>query len=220
MSNEIPLAPSALDMDWKLFRDHGGKMTFQEKLKKLKACSDAVEWVGNRTAKQAWNECQRGDWMLWLIGNSNPKNTLALRRKIVLCACDIAETSLKYIPKTENRSAEALRIARAWAHGEKISTDQLIAASDAAGAASAAARSARDAAGAASAAASAAASDAAWVAASDAAWVSAWAAWAAIAAAWAARAAASDAASAAAWASSANIVRKYFQNPPKLGVKK
>jgi hypothetical protein len=36
-------------------------MKFQDQLKKLGACSDAVEWVGNRDEKTAWAECKRGD---------------------------------------------------------------------------------------------------------------------------------------------------------------
>ena len=40
-------------------------MTFKEELQRLHACSEAVEWVGDRTLEQAWNECERGDWMLW-----------------------------------------------------------------------------------------------------------------------------------------------------------
>jgi hypothetical protein len=38
---------------------------FQDSLKALKACRRAVDWVGDRTASQAWDECERGDWMLW-----------------------------------------------------------------------------------------------------------------------------------------------------------
>ena len=46
-----------------------------------------IEWVGDRDAKTAWAECKRGDWMLWLVNKSNPKMTLALRKKLVKCAC-------------------------------------------------------------------------------------------------------------------------------------
>ena len=96
-------------------------MKFKDKLVKMGACDDAVEWVGDRDEKTAWAECKRGDWMLWLIKNRHPKVTLAYRKKLVLCTCDIAETVLKHVPADEKRPAEAIRIARAWANGEKVS---------------------------------------------------------------------------------------------------
>jgi hypothetical protein len=127
-------------------------MKFKDRLKNLKACSAAIEWVGSRTAASAWKECKRGDWILWLIDKSNPKITLAMRRKLVLCACDIAETSLKHVPAGEKRPAEALRVARAWARGEKVSLDEVKTAAYAAYAAYAAAYAAYAAANAANAA--------------------------------------------------------------------
>ena len=103
-------------------------MTFKEKLEKLNACKSAIEWVGDRDIKTAWAECKRGDWMLWLVNASNPRITLAMRKKLVLCSCDIAESVLKYIPQDEKRPAEAVRIARAWANGEKVSLNDVNAA--------------------------------------------------------------------------------------------
>jgi hypothetical protein len=42
-------------------------MTFADQLRKLHACDEAVEWVAERTLEQAWAECERGDWMIWLL---------------------------------------------------------------------------------------------------------------------------------------------------------
>ena len=173
-------------------------MTFQDQLKKLGACSDAVEWVGNRTAQKAWDECKKGNWMLWLINNSKLKVTLAIRKKLVLCACDIAETSLKYLPKDEKRPAEALRVARAWVKGEKT-IEEVKTAAKAANAANAAN-------------AAYAAANAVYAAAY--AVNAAYATYAANAAAKAANAA--NAANAAANAANAAIVRKYFPKPPRV----
>ena len=39
-------------------------------LERLGACADAREWVGDRTLDQAWAECERPDWMLWLHARS------------------------------------------------------------------------------------------------------------------------------------------------------
>ena len=40
---------------------------FRDQLVALDACPEAVRWVGNRTLEQAWRECERSDWMLWLL---------------------------------------------------------------------------------------------------------------------------------------------------------
>lgn len=44
------------------------------KMKKLltdmNACTEAIEWVGDRDLQKAWEECERADWMLWLAGRS------------------------------------------------------------------------------------------------------------------------------------------------------
>ena len=31
------------------------------------ACKSAVEWIGDKTKEQAWNECERGDWLWWYL---------------------------------------------------------------------------------------------------------------------------------------------------------
>jgi hypothetical protein len=176
-------------------------MKFKDTLKKLGACGDAVEWVADRTEKQAWAECKRGDWMMWLIKKSHPKKvSLAYRKKLVLCACDVAETSLKYVAKDEKRPAEAIRIARAWANGEKVTLKEVEAAANAAYAAANAANAAYAAYAAAYAAYAANAANAA---------NAAYAAYAAAYAAYAANAA--NAAYAAYAAAYADIVRKYFK---------
>lgn len=36
----------------------------------MNACTEAIEWVGDRDLQKAWEECERGDWMLWLAGRS------------------------------------------------------------------------------------------------------------------------------------------------------
>jgi hypothetical protein len=39
----------------------------QIRLKELNACSEAIDWVGSRTFEEAWKECERPDWMFWLL---------------------------------------------------------------------------------------------------------------------------------------------------------
>ena len=45
-------------------------MKFRDQLKAMGACSEAVAWVDNRTLEQAWAECERSQWMLWLLRKS------------------------------------------------------------------------------------------------------------------------------------------------------
>ena len=179
-------------------------MKFKEQLEDLSACEESVEWVGDRDLKTAWEECARGDWMLWLAAR------LKVDRKLVaLATCDCAETSLNFVRADEGRPAAALRIVRAWCAGEATLDEVKGAAGAAADAADASYADA----------AASAAADAAYAAAADA------AAYAAGAAAYAAGAAAgaADAAYAAArrlsLARSADIVRKRISAEILLEVK-
>jgi len=135
-------------------------MKFKEQLEDLNACEEAVEWVGDRDLKTAWEECVRGDWMLWLAARLKVDSKL-----VALAACDCAETSLNFVLADEGRPAAALRIARAWCAGEVTLDEVKVAASDANAAASYAASYAADAAACAAAACAAYAADAAYAAA-------------------------------------------------------
>jgi len=43
-------------------------MTFQQYLNnKIYACRQAREWATDKTAAQAWNECERADWLMWWV---------------------------------------------------------------------------------------------------------------------------------------------------------
>ena len=34
----------------------------------MNACRPAVEWAETqRNMRQAWRDCERGDWMIWLL---------------------------------------------------------------------------------------------------------------------------------------------------------
>jgi hypothetical protein len=41
-------------------------MTFREELVEQKACSEALDWVGDKTLIEAWEQCEQAQWMLWL----------------------------------------------------------------------------------------------------------------------------------------------------------
>ena len=83
-------------------------------LKELNACQSAIYYAESKPSlEQAWNDCNRGDWLLWFAGR------LKIDRKIlVLAACECAELALVYVPKQEKRPAEAIATTRAWCRGE------------------------------------------------------------------------------------------------------
>ena len=90
-----------------------------------------LEMVGNQ---QAWEECDRADRMLRMLGRMAGHPGWPSRQQVILLECDCAETVLDFIPSGENRPKEAIEIARRWANGEDISPANLRAAADAAAA--------------------------------------------------------------------------------------
>ncbi len=133
---------------------------------RLDACHEAREWAAGKTLEQAWAECPRGDWMLWLAGMLDVD-----RKVLVRAACACARLALPHVPAGELRPLKSIEAAEAWTRGEATIED-VRAAADAAWAAAWAASAA---AGAASAAANAAraAEEEAWAAACAAAWTAA-----------------------------------------------
>jgi len=87
-------------------------------LRKLDACSDAIDYVGSKSPSEAWAKCQRADWMLWLCGKMTGHPTWPSRKEVAIAACACAETALQFVPKNEKRPAIAIETARKWAHGE------------------------------------------------------------------------------------------------------
>ena len=87
-------------------------------LRAIGACREAVEWTKGKTFEEAWKECVRADWMLWLCGKMVGTAGWPTKQEIVLLACDFAESSLKYWEKkhpNDKRPHEAIAAARAWA---------------------------------------------------------------------------------------------------------
>ena len=89
------------------------------KLKELGACSEAIENARNyEISQQLWDDCKRGDWMLWLIGKLSGEAGNEKRKKLVLTACQCARLSLKYVPEDEKRPLIAIETAEKWAKDE------------------------------------------------------------------------------------------------------
>jgi hypothetical protein len=175
------------------------------------ACSDGADYLrAHPEAREAWESCTRGNWLLWALGKLGYADERVLR----LMACAIVrETPLGdgrtvWDLLTDSRSREAIEVAERYARGE-ATQEELDRAADgasrrafsAAFSAAADVYAAASAAAAVSAAASAAATYAAVYAAASAA--------ASASAAAAAYANAYAAASAAASAAQADIVRRF-----------
>ena len=91
------------------------------KLGKLGACNEAVEWARGKFLIEAWETCERADWMLWLVGHMCGTDGWPTRQDIVLVACLCAETALPFFEKkypNDDRPRKAIEAARAWARGE------------------------------------------------------------------------------------------------------
>jgi len=72
--------------------------TFKDKLEEMNACPEAIDWVGDKTLKQAWDQCERGDWMMWLAKR---------------CAARLVEHLM-----TNERSLKALDVADEFSKGK------------------------------------------------------------------------------------------------------
>jgi hypothetical protein len=130
--------------------EKGLTMSWIRKLKTLRACEEAVSWAEAYPDPQTmWNACERGDWMLWLVGKTRGDD----RHKLVLAACACARLALMHVEKGEDRPRLAIETAEKWARGEDgVTLADVRKAADAAYAAdSAAAAAAYDAAAAAAA---------------------------------------------------------------------
>ena len=178
-----------------------------ERLIKLRACSSAVKYAKQyKSSRKAWDDCDRGEWMLWYLGKLAGKPESKSRKKLVLCASKCARLSLKYVSRGEKRPLRAIETAEGWAFNKGgVTLGDVRAAADAAYAASAA-NTAYAAASAAASAASAAASAAYAASAADAAYAAASAA--------ASAAYAASAADAKTQNKCAKIVREFYPKPP------
>ena len=93
-----------------------------EILTSLGACPDAVKWSKKyRSAKSAWANCERGDWLLWLAGKKAGPVGDERRKKLVLASCACARLALPIWQKRypdDKRVEVCLDTAERWARNE------------------------------------------------------------------------------------------------------
>jgi hypothetical protein len=64
------------------------------KLQSLHACHEAREWAKGKSLREAWETCERADWMLWYAAR------VCDRKTVVLAACACARRDMADIVRT------------------------------------------------------------------------------------------------------------------------
>lgn len=112
-------------------------MSVREQLTALDACRDAIKWASAfPTLQAAWDACERGDWMLWLVGRLDTSEPYSDERKpLARCCLEVALQAWEQMPKA---GRDCIELHERWCAGEALATDDLRAAGAAAYAAGAA----------------------------------------------------------------------------------
>jgi hypothetical protein len=86
-------------------------MTPTDFLTKNEACDDGHNYaMGFQTMAEVWDNCPRGDWLLWILD----KMEITPQRELRLFACRCAEQT----KPTDPQSLNAIAVARRFAMGE------------------------------------------------------------------------------------------------------
>jgi hypothetical protein len=90
------------------------------------ACYSAVEWAAEQKNKEdAWQNCQRGDWMIWYVSRMCCKNIDSkISRKLMLAICDCLLLKSKHREPLNRDQLRLVRLMKAWANKE-LPTDNL-----------------------------------------------------------------------------------------------
>jgi gamma-glutamylcysteine synthetase len=87
-------------------------MNFADYLKSQRACQDAIDWTGDKTLSEAWQTCQRPDWMLWLYGRNNPDKMVCVKIAVFAAKQVIQKWIDKY--PNDNRPQQSIEAAENW----------------------------------------------------------------------------------------------------------
>jgi hypothetical protein len=87
-------------------------MKFKKRLKELGASKDLRNWVGHRTFKEFYEQCPRGEWLLWLFARTNPNDIQLLTLAKGHCA-----NTVRHLMK-DKRSLRAVDTAIAFGEGK------------------------------------------------------------------------------------------------------
>jgi hypothetical protein len=96
----------------------GGKKMKKFDIKKFSPCENGLVYYNSKSSfEEAWNDCEYGDWMLWIAYRLGVDERTFTRAK-VLCANTVRHLM------TDKRSTEAVDAALRYANGE-IRKDEL-----------------------------------------------------------------------------------------------
>jgi len=87
-------------------------MKAKELLIKMNACPKAIQWVANKSVKEAWESCPYGDWMLWFAVKLQ-----ADKKKLFLAKSIVAHQSVEWMENKKSR--DAVRAAFLYGKGKK-----------------------------------------------------------------------------------------------------
>lgn len=92
-------------------------MIIDNLLKELNACEPARIWAHGKDAKELYNTCDKGQWLLWLWANTMP-NREHNKRLLTLAKVKCFE---RYVPFLEDERAESAFItAKAYGNGTTL----------------------------------------------------------------------------------------------------
>jgi hypothetical protein len=104
-------------------------LDYQTKLKSVHACGEALEWLKKQnypTLNDAWQVCERGDWMLWLAGKMSGEPMSDTRKPLVLAVCECVRLALPYVKPGETAPLAAIELAEKWARGDNSVTREML----------------------------------------------------------------------------------------------
>ena len=104
---------------------------FKNRLIELNACYEARTWADGKTAKEAWEQCERGDWLLWWAQKEGQEI-----RSLTLAKARCAKLVIHLMK--DKRSIDAVNVAERFGLGEANEQELNTAAAAAAAAAGAA----------------------------------------------------------------------------------
>lgn len=87
---------------------------FLTDLKAHRPCTEAYQWAQQFGSWEAlWDNCERADWMLWIIGKTAKESD---RKIIVKIACECARLALPYTK--DARVLKCIEATEAWMRDE------------------------------------------------------------------------------------------------------
>ncbi len=90
---------------------------WSDKLKDLGACESAYRWASSQPSlKIAWKECERADWMLWLIGRLSGEPESPKRKLLIKCLNKIVHENYTLSKKTSYHYNKILELRADIAH--------------------------------------------------------------------------------------------------------